>query len=145
MSPFVNSEDTRHTHRTSIHAGKIVTQSKNLPPHYVMEHVSILLIQDRVSLCSWCPGTHYVDQIVPHSQRSVFLCLLSAGIKDDCHHHLVVVLFLETGSSLKLRDLSWNLLCTPGWPQMDRDPPTSASQVLGLKTCVTTSHTYLLS
>lgn len=38
----------------------------------------------------------------------------------------------ETGSLFQRR-LSWNLLCTPGWPWMDRDWPASASCILGLK------------
>jgi hypothetical protein len=35
--------------------------------------------------------------------------------------------------------LSWNLLCRPGWSQTHRNPPASASPVLGLKTCTTTA------
>ena len=35
--------------------------------------------------------------------------------------------------------LSWNLLYRPGWPQTHRDPPTSASPVLGLKECASTA------
>ena len=30
-------------------------------------------------------------------------------------------------------------LCRPGWPQSHRDPPASASQVLGLNACATTA------
>jgi hypothetical protein len=29
--------------------------------------------------------------------------------------------------------LAWNLVYRPGWPPNSRDPPASASQVLGLK------------
>jgi hypothetical protein len=32
----------------------------------------------------------------------------------------------------------WNSLCSPGWSETHRDPPASASQVLGLKVCATT-------
>lgn len=28
----------------------------------------------------------------------------------------------------KVKTLSWNSLCTPGWPQTHQDPPVSASQ-----------------
>lgn len=38
----------------------------------------------------------------------------------------------ETGSLFQ-HWLSWNLLCTPGWPWMNRDWPASASCILGLK------------
>lgn len=33
--------------------------------------------------------------------------------------------------------LSWDSLCRPGWLRNHRDPPTSASQELGLNMCVT--------
>lgn len=32
----------------------------------------------------------------------------------------------------------WDLLCRPCWPQTQRDPPVSTTQVLGLKACITT-------
>ncbi|GAB1300185.1 Arf-GAP with coiled-coil, ANK repeat and PH domain-containing protein 2 [Apodemus speciosus] len=35
--------------------------------------------------------------------------------------------------------VSWNSLCRSGWPRTHRDPPASASQVLGLKVCATTT------
>ena len=35
--------------------------------------------------------------------------------------------------------LSWNYLCRAGWSQTRRDLPTSASPVLRLKVCATTS------
>jgi hypothetical protein len=38
---------------------------------------------------------------------------------------------------LCISDLSWNLLCRPGWPH--KDPPASASPVLGLESCTTMS------
>jgi hypothetical protein len=41
--------------------------------------------------------------------------------------------FFKTGSFY----IVWNSLCRPGWPQTHRDPPASASQVLGLKVCIT--------
>ena len=31
--------------------------------------------------------------------------------------------------------LSWNSLCRPGWPQIHKDSPASASTVLGSKAC----------
>ena len=31
--------------------------------------------------------------------------------------------------------MPWNSLCRSGWPRTLRDPPASASQVLGLKAC----------
>lgn len=42
-------------------------------------------------------------------------------------------------SSVKQHWLSWNSICTPGWPtRSHRDPPASASQGLGLQACATT-------
>ena len=54
----------------------------------------------------------------------VFFCLFVFG-------------FFETGFlCVALAVLSWNSLCRPGWLEL-RDPPASASQVLGLKACTT--------
>jgi hypothetical protein len=42
---------------------------------------------EKVSLCSsGCPGTPSCKPDLPQTQRSTCLCLLSAGIKDLCHH-----------------------------------------------------------
>ncbi|CAO2628824.1 hypothetical protein LEMLEM_LOCUS20187, partial [Lemmus lemmus] len=49
----------------------------------------------------------------------------------------------EKSVSLYLWSLSYNLLCRPGWPQTHRDPPVSASQVLGLKVCSATANKHL--
>ncbi|EDL88419.1 rCG61286, isoform CRA_a [Rattus norvegicus] len=35
--------------------------------------------------------------------------------------------------------MSWNSLCRPGWLLTHRDTPASASRVLGLKACTTTT------
>jgi hypothetical protein len=46
-----------------------------------------LVFRDRVSLYSpGYPGTHFVDQAGPRTQKSTCLCLPSAGIK-GVHHH----------------------------------------------------------
>ena len=52
--------------------------------------IYFLVFQDRFSLCTFgaCPGTHSVDQLASNSQRSVCLCLPSAGIRGVCLHHL---------------------------------------------------------
>ena len=53
-------------------------------------------------------------------------------------------LYFETGNSLNWMSQSCFVLLfksslyRPGWPQSHRDPPASASQVLGLKACATT-------
>ena len=46
----------------------------------------VLVFQDRVSLCSpGCPGTCFVDQAsLELPQRSICVCLPSAGVKDVC-------------------------------------------------------------
>ncbi|KAL6081490.1 hypothetical protein STEG23_003442, partial [Scotinomys teguina] len=51
--------------------------------------------QDGVTQCNGpsCPGIHIVDQAALHSQRSVCLYLLNAGIKDVHHYCLVKILF----------------------------------------------------
>ena len=36
-------------------------------------------------------------------------------------------------------DCPGTISCRPGWPQTHRDPPASASQVLGLKVCTATT------
>ncbi|XP_050006399.1 XK-related protein 8 isoform X2 [Alexandromys fortis] len=41
--------------------------------------------------------------------------------------------------------LSWNSLCRPDWPLTHRDPPASASRVLGLKVCTATTTTHSLN
>ena len=46
----------------------------------------LLVFQDRISLCTDCPGTRSVDQAVL-GLRSPCLCLPSAGIKGVRHHH----------------------------------------------------------
>lgn len=38
--------------------------------------------------------------------------------------------------------LSWNLICRPGWSGTYRDPPVSASCVVGLKVCLTLFNLY---
>jgi hypothetical protein len=49
--------------------------------------VFVFVFRDRVSLYNpGCPGTHFVDQGWPQTQKSVCLCLLSAGIKGVRHH-----------------------------------------------------------
>jgi hypothetical protein len=46
----------------------------------------------------------------------------------------------QAGLELTLHTrLAWNSQCTPGWPGTHKDPPSSASQVLELKVCDTTS------
>lgn len=35
--------------------------------------------------------------------------------------------------------LCWNLLCSPNWPQIQGDLPTSASPVMKLKVCTNTT------
>ncbi|XP_052602769.1 mitochondrial carrier protein SCaMC-3L isoform X1 [Peromyscus californicus insignis] len=45
--------------------------------------------------------------------------------------------FSRQGFSVLFWWVSWISLCRPGWPQTHRDPPGSASRVLGLKACAT--------
>ena len=54
-----------------------------------------------------------------------------------CHRHHQHH-FLKQGLPLELW-LSWNSACRLKWPWTHQDPPTSASQVLELKACTTTS------
>ena len=63
--------------------------------------------------------------------------------------YLFVCLFFETGFLCSFRGSSGISSCRPDWPWTHRDPLASASQVLGLKTCVPTAwlvvmfyHTY---
>jgi len=60
-------------------------------------------------------------------------------IQKYCHNcTLKSVLFcfvFEVGSMKPW--LAWNSLCRPDWPQTHRDPPASASLVLGWKVCST--------
>ena len=39
--------------------------------------------------------------------------------------------------------LSWDSVCRPDWPQTDRAPPASASQMLGLMECASSSFPHL--
>jgi hypothetical protein len=49
--------------------------------------VCLFVFRDRVSLYSpGCPGTHFCRPGWPRTQKSVCLCLQSAGIK-GVHHH----------------------------------------------------------
>lgn len=74
--------------------------------------------QVRVSLCSpSCPATWSVDW--SQTQRPVWLCLLSAGIKVTCHHSLVFI-FLRDGEMLEV----WFLLIGL-WQGRDWVPCTS--------------------
>ena len=43
----------------------------------------------------------------------------------------------HSNKSLTYSGCPGNSLCRPGWPQTHRDPPASASWVLGLKVCAT--------
>ena len=49
----------------------------------------------------------------------------------------VLLVFFKTGFLSKA--LTWNSLSRPGWPQILRELPVSASQVSGLKVCATTT------
>ncbi|XP_076427551.1 uridine-cytidine kinase-like 1 isoform X2 [Peromyscus maniculatus bairdii] len=53
--------------------------------------------------------------------------------------HFFFFWFFETGFLRVALRLSWNSLGSPGWPRTHRDPPASASRVLGLKACATTA------
>jgi hypothetical protein len=78
----------------------------------------------------------------PRTQKSACLCLPSAGIKGVCHHARLFLVFQDRVS-----------LCSPGCPGTHsvnqaglklKNPPASASQVLGLKSCATTAQHELL-
>jgi hypothetical protein len=65
-----------------------------------------------------------------------------------CHHlaylfiYLFIFVLLRQGLSTEPW-LSWNSLCSPGWPQSHRDPSASAFQMLGLKACATPPSLFL--
>ena len=57
----------------------------------------------------------------------------------SCKQHQLLSLFhFKTGSHY-VDHLSWNSVYRPGWLWAQRDPPASASQVLGLKVCSTSA------
>lgn len=54
-----------------------------------------------------------------------------------CDRYSFFVWFWRQGFSVSNpRRLSWNSLCKQGRPQTHRNPPASASQVLGSRACV---------
>jgi hypothetical protein len=77
----------------------------------------------------------------PQTQKSVCLCLPSAGIKGMDHHARLCFWFWEGFSTYP--HLSRTSLCRPGWLQIHRDLLSSASWVLGLNVCTTTARSYL--
>jgi hypothetical protein len=105
-----------------------------------------LVFRDRVSLYSpGCPGTHFVDQAglelrnLPASASQVL------GLK-ACATTARHIIYFYDFFCLFFRDRV--SLCSPGCPgtySVDqaglelRNPPASASQVLGLKACATTA------
>jgi hypothetical protein len=71
----------------------------------------------------WCWGWTYLRIFLDHCISSLFVVILFFGLRQD----------LSTQSWP-----AWISICRPGWPQTHRDPPASASQVLGWKVCITT-------
>ena len=70
---------------------------------------------------------------------NVLVCVLETGLVIFWWRKWVLFCFwfLRQGFSVQLW-LSWNSLSRPGWPHTHRDPPASASWVLGLKAYITT-------
>jgi hypothetical protein len=107
--------------------------------------LSCLVFWDRISLfCSpGCPGTCYVNQTGLKLKESDSRVLGSKECTQFCLFGFVCLFVFETVS-----------LCSPGCPgthSVDqaglvlRNPPASASQVLGFKVCTTTArHTQFL-
>lgn len=63
--------------------------------------------------------------------------------------YMYVLVFYLCDSLINFQDrvslLSWNLLYRPVWPQIHKDVPTSASQVLASKVCITSPDTDIYS
>ena len=81
--------------------------------------------------------TSVTQTLIPRSFLSVFFFFPEWSLPPPPLIYLFVCLFFETSKVSQDKPwLSWNSLCKPDCPQTHRDLPVSASQVLGLKTCV---------
>jgi hypothetical protein len=71
----------------------------------------------------------------------LFVCLFFGWLLGWLVDVVVIVVIVDVVAVVRQGDwvslLSWNKQCRPSWPQPHQDPPTSASQVLGLQMCAT--------
>ena len=107
---------------------------------FIVRHTNTHTYTHRVSLCSpWCSPTQRYNHLCPQYWVKRLETSLVGYILFCCCCCCFFVFvmccfwFITHSISVALDPVQKFSLCRPGWPQTDRDPTASISQVLGFK------------